>query len=514
MDYFVLFIIFNFIFIVDGNSYKGYLGCFKDSSSDRILRGYSTYLSPNGAYFCTNICIDKGFRYAGTEYWYNCHCGHSIRYRIEGNNCNLPCTNNHYEFCGGDGGISIFDTWKCATEQPCKNGGTCSDINKDNYWCSCTEQWTGVDCSQVKTTTSSTTTSSTTITTTTQPTTTAPSFQTTDSDNMNVTTSSMKKDDDNKSGILMFVIIPSCVVFVIIIIIAIVIIYCRRKRAKGQTGIIKKVQHENSSKQTANVGSHNISFVEDDTSSNKTTLYYNEHFVMTAEGDHVDISFQPTRSSEGNDYNVLCLHGTNSVPVNQCVNDGLGVKSDNTYSHLHEVTPPSNDTYSHINSSRPNKVSSTQDNVYSHASQGAVHSRNTAHDNTYNTLTLPNTRDRKKAPVINQSLDGANEGDLYYNVTESFVTIQSDNYSHVVKSTDAKNGTNHKNLNEDIKFLPVDNIYAKVNKPERRRVKSNTKANIKLDNKKTMNCANTGAEQKSVGEDHTYYDFASTHNVD
>ncbi|MCJ1409529.1 hypothetical protein MMC19_003610 [Ptychographa xylographoides] len=58
---------------------------------------------------CTASCKSNGFRYAGLEYYFQCFCGDSIYgASADPSNCNLACTGDSTEVCGGNDFVSIY----------------------------------------------------------------------------------------------------------------------------------------------------------------------------------------------------------------------------------------------------------------------------------------------------------------------------------------------------------------------------------------------------------------------
>jgi hypothetical protein len=91
------------------------LGCYTDVVSDRALKtsvqGGDTAQS-NGA--CTAACIALGYRFAGTEYGKECWCANEIGSTgvpaLDGNEkCNMPCSGNSTQICGGQDRLNVFD---------------------------------------------------------------------------------------------------------------------------------------------------------------------------------------------------------------------------------------------------------------------------------------------------------------------------------------------------------------------------------------------------------------------
>lgn len=113
----------------------GYLGCGADNYYARALSGASTSQADMTNEQCIKFCGDKGFSIAGTEYSKECYCGNSIPTSAQPvagvvGNCNMPCSGDATEFCGGPSLLGLYQ--KC-TGATCTNavgvGGSKSGIS-------------------------------------------------------------------------------------------------------------------------------------------------------------------------------------------------------------------------------------------------------------------------------------------------------------------------------------------------------------------------------------------------
>lgn len=85
------------------------LGCFTDSVSSRTLNGPWTSSDSMTYAECANIC--NGYDYFGLEYSSQCYCGLTIESpgsQTSENSCNMPCTGDSAEVCGGAGLINVI----------------------------------------------------------------------------------------------------------------------------------------------------------------------------------------------------------------------------------------------------------------------------------------------------------------------------------------------------------------------------------------------------------------------
>ncbi|XP_055997900.1 uncharacterized protein LOC130047286 [Ostrea edulis] len=93
-------------------SNTSYVGCFLDTN-DRLLPSAhitGTYVNVE---YCIKFCNSRGFPFAGLQNSSDCFCGdsHDRNPRAKSESeCNLPCTANRNEMCGGIGRMSVYDT--------------------------------------------------------------------------------------------------------------------------------------------------------------------------------------------------------------------------------------------------------------------------------------------------------------------------------------------------------------------------------------------------------------------
>ncbi len=87
----------------------GLIGCFKDTSAFD-LDGYLERSQNNTPQRCSEICLQKGFKYAGVQYGESCLCGNSYGKYGKADNCNFKCTGDNSQFCGGYNANSVYST--------------------------------------------------------------------------------------------------------------------------------------------------------------------------------------------------------------------------------------------------------------------------------------------------------------------------------------------------------------------------------------------------------------------
>lgn len=93
-----------------------YVGCFKDTSVFD-LNGHLERSAQNTPQRCVAICQARGFAYAGVQYGQSCLCGNSYgRYgAAAASACNLACTGDRGQACGGYNTNSIYATGTACT---------------------------------------------------------------------------------------------------------------------------------------------------------------------------------------------------------------------------------------------------------------------------------------------------------------------------------------------------------------------------------------------------------------
>ncbi|XP_053398181.1 uncharacterized protein LOC128556637 [Mercenaria mercenaria] len=427
---------------------EGYIGCFIDYRY-RVLNGKGKQFHPNSGNRCKNFCRGYGYRYAGTESGEECFCGNKIRIKRPANNCDYECEGNPSEFCGGAWRISIYDIWYCVTN-PCLNGATCTDIDANNYSCTCTDEWTGIDCKYKKAQTTVQSTSTTTETTTKTTTSTAvitktssPSAKSTErtsrESRANVTDIPYIKptDDHNNSMIAMYVLLP---LGVIVIMITMAFVLKRRRQRKKET-VSEIISHGPGS--TPNIYANVINapqrnqFEQEDLSHNPSG---EESARLGKERGVIDKGRRGIVEQEMEEYNTLTLPSNNRTVL------------DNSYDHVVKPASYVDKSYSKLSAVQLNRKHMSVDNTYSHvenaSGQDHVSGITEKDDNTYNTLEL---RANRKA----EGTGGRNEDFSFYDHTNTLQTDErvEDYYSHM-HTTIAHSNDNGKKRN-----IGVENIY-------------------------------------------------------
>ncbi|XP_063427691.1 uncharacterized protein LOC134711167 isoform X4 [Mytilus trossulus] len=129
---------------------SAYIGCYQDDSkrilSKKVLKDKRMTVQK-----CQQFCGQKGFKYAGVEYGFECFCGNVLRKdrKRKESDCKTPCAGNKRQICGGTWRISIYTvakTSKCM--QKCHTKAKC---RKRKCVCKAKYQGDGVkSCKKVK----------------------------------------------------------------------------------------------------------------------------------------------------------------------------------------------------------------------------------------------------------------------------------------------------------------------------------------------------------------------------
>lgn len=92
---------------VDGS--PTFLGCFKDTN-DFDLNGSLNRSSTNTPERCIAACKSRGFKFAGLQYGESCLCGNSYGRYGPATNCNMKCTGDPNQTCGGYSSNAVYST--------------------------------------------------------------------------------------------------------------------------------------------------------------------------------------------------------------------------------------------------------------------------------------------------------------------------------------------------------------------------------------------------------------------
>lgn len=102
----------------DIKSYAGFrykeIGCYKDQGSpstykDRDLNAFGYNSNKQTVESCIRECGRRNFRYAGLQYGLACVCDNDYGKFGKADNCNMPCTGDSSEICGGSWANSVYE---------------------------------------------------------------------------------------------------------------------------------------------------------------------------------------------------------------------------------------------------------------------------------------------------------------------------------------------------------------------------------------------------------------------
>ncbi|KAF8437730.1 WSC domain-containing protein [Terfezia claveryi] len=95
----------------NGSSIYRYLGCYKDSTANRIEPNNFVNQASNENGLCQTTCHQKNWVFAGTEYKWECWCGDFIpdnNLLVDNSFCDLQCSGDTTQVCGGTNGYASF----------------------------------------------------------------------------------------------------------------------------------------------------------------------------------------------------------------------------------------------------------------------------------------------------------------------------------------------------------------------------------------------------------------------
>ncbi|THG96101.1 hypothetical protein EW026_g5677 [Hermanssonia centrifuga] len=101
------------------------LGCYNDSGPRTLTFGATTD-GPNTIESCTDACFNAGYPLAGAEFADQCFCG--LGFSNDGGpanltDCNMPCSGNSSEFCGGPNRLNVYNFTGTLPHGPAPVGG-------------------------------------------------------------------------------------------------------------------------------------------------------------------------------------------------------------------------------------------------------------------------------------------------------------------------------------------------------------------------------------------------------
>ncbi|XP_071130536.1 uncharacterized protein [Mytilus edulis] len=119
---------FNISYVCN-HAYYNYVGCYIDDQKRLLKESHQDRNQAMTADICFGICTKSQTSYEhiffGTQYGYECFCGDgqnldSDPYYKRKDDCNLPCSDNKDEICGGNYRMSVYKIMtQTSIEQPC-----------------------------------------------------------------------------------------------------------------------------------------------------------------------------------------------------------------------------------------------------------------------------------------------------------------------------------------------------------------------------------------------------------
>jgi hypothetical protein len=112
-----------------GSSGATYLGCYADTSTRDLP--YAALSGSVSVEACLSACASKGYRYAGVQHGSQCFCGSSYGKYGKATDCNMACSADAAEICGGSWANSIYSTMSnaCVPTTCTAQGKNCGAIS-------------------------------------------------------------------------------------------------------------------------------------------------------------------------------------------------------------------------------------------------------------------------------------------------------------------------------------------------------------------------------------------------
>lgn len=108
-----------------------YIGCFRDTETPD-LSAHTTQSSDMTTEMCLNICRERGNTYAATQYSSYCHCGNSYGVYGPADNCQMICSGNSQQTCGGSWANSVYRIKTETVTTQAKTAATLEELARRN----------------------------------------------------------------------------------------------------------------------------------------------------------------------------------------------------------------------------------------------------------------------------------------------------------------------------------------------------------------------------------------------
>ncbi|KUJ21127.1 WSC-domain-containing protein [Mollisia scopiformis] len=107
------------------------IGCYAEGTNGRVLNWRQDQLSTTNmtTQECLYACKDNGYPIAGLEFGQECYCGVVLgngTTPLSSTSCNMPCTGDSTETCGGSNALNVYVATDLESSQPCGSGGSSS----------------------------------------------------------------------------------------------------------------------------------------------------------------------------------------------------------------------------------------------------------------------------------------------------------------------------------------------------------------------------------------------------
>jgi hypothetical protein len=90
----------------------GWLGCYADQASPRILQGYTYSTGAMTPTLCRQACSFRGYAFAGTQAGNQCWCSgtfNAVANVMPSSQCTTPCAGNSSDHCGGNWRMDVYN---------------------------------------------------------------------------------------------------------------------------------------------------------------------------------------------------------------------------------------------------------------------------------------------------------------------------------------------------------------------------------------------------------------------
>lgn len=112
--------------IVDDTTISDFqsIGCYSEGSNGRSLAWRQDQVSSTSLTIesCLSACKKGGYSFAGVEFAQECYCGVVLgngTLPVDSSQCNMPCTGDDSETCGGRGTLNLYVAKDMESTEPC-----------------------------------------------------------------------------------------------------------------------------------------------------------------------------------------------------------------------------------------------------------------------------------------------------------------------------------------------------------------------------------------------------------